>query len=353
MALRKWLESLNKLATPQISRAERLTPSWLAVQPGDGVRLRVPVKDISTTGVYLLTDKRWAWGQVFSLELLGEGLGKEVDPELHVTVEATVARYGDDGVGFSFVLPERLDPNLWETLIRSAFLSADYKNIVFAFRLLRGVLFLCRLCPSSPQSAIAVLGGELDGARTQVATEIAERAEKLLSLNGNARNLLAHPGLVARILREGSWALDEAILDLWVGLLAASCDADGGDDSNKVYVDLLVNVTATQARILIAGCTKARERLGRDIDAPLPTILATPEEMIQITGLVDITRIATDMAYLFQNGLMRDLFHISTYNPTENFQITPSAMGMKLFLTCSAPLGATRFSVEGKQPAKS
>jgi hypothetical protein len=347
MTLKKWLESLNKLATPRISRAQRLSPTWLAVQPGmDEDRVRVRVKDISTTGVYLLTDRRWALGQVFSMELLGEGLGKEIDAELHVSVEARAIRYGEDGVGFAFVVPEGLDPNFWEVLIRGSFLLSDYKDIALAFRMLRAVLFLCRLCPSSVQDAIAPLGGGLDVARTEVAMEIAERAEKLLNLKANSRKLVAHPGLVARILREGSWSLDDVTLGLWAGLLAASSDTEGLDDTNQAYVDLMIHLTPTQARILIAGCAKARERIGGDINAPLPVIRATPEEMIQITGLYDVSRIATDMAYLFHNGLMEELFDFSSYISTESFRITPTALGMKLFMACSA------FPVKGKQHAE-
>jgi len=337
---KKWLESLNKMATPLVMRAERLTPTWLAVQPG-AEAVRVPVKDISTSGVYLLTEKRWDLGQEFPLELLGEGFGKEVDPELHVAARARVVRHGEDGVAFSFVLPEALDPKLWETLINTAFLMSDYNHIVLAFRMLRTVLILCRLCPSSTKEVMAVLRGELDGPRTDAAIEIVGRAEEFLRLHDNAHGLQAHPGLVARILREGSWATDEVSRDLWAGLLVASCEANGAGESNHEYIDLMIHLTPTQARILVAGCTKAKEQMGGHMNAPLPTVLATPEEMIHITGLYDLSRIATDMAYLFHNGLMEELFDFSSYIPTESFRITPSALGMKLFLACTAQSGSS------------
>jgi hypothetical protein len=329
----KWLETLKKLAG---SRAERLSPTWLAVQPEvDGNRVRARVKDISPTGVYLQTNQRWAVGQVFFLEVLGEGLGKEVDPELYLTVEARVARHGKDGVGFSFVLPEGLDPKLWETLIYSAFLLSSHKHIVLSFRLIRAVLFLCGLCPSSVQEVFAGLGGGLHGPRAEVSIAIANKAEKLLKLKANWQKLRAHPGLVVRILREGSWALDVVTQDLWAGLLAGSCDAEGTDDSNQEYVELLTHLTPSQARIFVAGCSQARQRLGEDSGTQLPVVLATRDEMTKIIGQNDLSRIGTEMAYLFHNGFLEELSDFSSYKPVDKFRITPSTLGMKLFLACS------------------
>ena len=89
----------------------------------------------------------------------------------------------------------------------------------------------------------------------------------------------AHPKLVANILREGSWAPDELTRQLWTGLLASSCSIDAPDDSNQVFVNLLIHVTPVQARILSHACERAlgsapgagnspsgvhRSQLGRD-----------------------------------------------------------------------------------------
>lgn len=332
--VKEWIRKLNRIAVPEVPRAERLSPPWLAAcYLKDGAPAQVRVKDISSTGLYLLTGERWAPGELISFELRGEGLG-EIDPELHLDVEAKVVRHGEDGVGLSFVLPEGLEPELWASLLRYLFVAAEAKDVLVAFRMLRAVLFVGRLCRSASQEAIAVLGDELNAARAARALEIALRAEELLGFDANARGKLAHPRLVARILREGSWSTDDLALELWSGLLAASCGAKGADDSNDAYVGLLSCLSPEQVRIMVAGCTRAIERMQGDTKASLPPILVTPTEMTQITGVHDLARNAMDMVQLFDSGLLEKQATISSYLPVESFCITPSALGLELFRHC-------------------
>lgn len=61
--------------------------------------------DISLTGFCLLTDERWEQGTEMPITLLRTNLPEGREPETF-TVQATVVRYGADGVGFSIVLCE-------------------------------------------------------------------------------------------------------------------------------------------------------------------------------------------------------------------------------------------------------
>jgi len=64
------------------------------------------VRDISPSGLYLLTDGRWYPGTLVMLTLQKNG---EIvaGSQQSIAVEAKVIRSGDDGVGLAFVLPER------------------------------------------------------------------------------------------------------------------------------------------------------------------------------------------------------------------------------------------------------
>jgi hypothetical protein len=64
------------------------------------------VRDISPSGLYLLTDGRWYPGTMVMLTLQKNG---EIlaGSQQSIAVEAKVIRSGDDGVGLAFVLPER------------------------------------------------------------------------------------------------------------------------------------------------------------------------------------------------------------------------------------------------------
>jgi Flp pilus assembly protein TadG len=64
------------------------------------------VRDISPSGLYLLTEGRWYPGTLVMLTLQKNG---EIlaGSQQSIAVEAKVIRSGDDGVGLAFVLPER------------------------------------------------------------------------------------------------------------------------------------------------------------------------------------------------------------------------------------------------------
>lgn len=68
------------------------------------------VRDISPSGLYLLTDGRWYPGTLVMLTLQKNG---EIlaGSQQSIAVEAKVIRSGDDGVGLAFVLPERRRSN--------------------------------------------------------------------------------------------------------------------------------------------------------------------------------------------------------------------------------------------------
>ena len=202
------------------------------------------------------------------------------------------------------------------------------------FRSLRTFLFLCRLCQSEAEEAIVLLGGVLDSDRTETLVKIALAAENLLASEPDADRMRAHPKLVANILREGSWTPDDLIRQLWTGLLVSSCSVDAPDDSNQVFVDLLIQVTPVQARILSHACERAIGSAPGAGNLPSGSIVLNAEEMIELTGVHDLTRNATDVAYLFNLGLIQKVFNFTSYLPAESFDITPTSLGLELYKHC-------------------
>jgi len=65
-----------------------------------------PVRDASSSGLFLLTEHRWYPGTVLAMTLQHTAVGAE-DPQRAIAVNARVVRTGDDGVGFEFILPEK------------------------------------------------------------------------------------------------------------------------------------------------------------------------------------------------------------------------------------------------------
>ncbi|MGP8254008.1 MAG: PilZ domain-containing protein [Terracidiphilus sp.] len=338
---------LQRLGYVEQPRAERLPAASLAAHCDTELNhVDAGVKDISSTGLYLVTEKRFATGEVVHLTLQAQGSGED-HSELEIAVEARVARQGQDGIGLSFVLPAGLDTNLWSVLVRNTVVLTEASGITHMFRTLRTILFLCRLCQSGAEEAILLLGGQLDPPRTECVFEIALGAEKLLATEYNADKMRADPKLVAHMLREGSWSHSDPQKQLWIGLFANSCAPEGWDDSNMVFADMLVNVTPVQATIFIEGCNRSLQSMQDADTAPPHRIVLSPHGMIELTRMYDLTRIATDVAYLYNLGAIDRLFDFTSYVETENFDITPSSVGIDLFRRCRRGL---TYEIPSREP---
>jgi Flp pilus assembly protein TadG len=103
-SLKNWFESLS---SRERRRAERQEPVHLVGYYWDGAApLSHDVRDISTTGLFLATDARWYPGTQVMLSLQRVGAA-DTDPDRSISINAKVVRAGADGVGFSFVVPNK------------------------------------------------------------------------------------------------------------------------------------------------------------------------------------------------------------------------------------------------------
>jgi hypothetical protein len=63
------------------------------------------IRDISPTGLYVVTDERWYPGTQIRMTLTKTGFGG-AGAERSISLLASAVRWGNDGVGLRFVLPE-------------------------------------------------------------------------------------------------------------------------------------------------------------------------------------------------------------------------------------------------------
>ena len=66
------------------------------------------VRDISPTGLYVVTEERWYLGTIVKMTLQMTDSVEE-NFEKHIAVESKAVRWGEDGVGMSFVLRDSRD----------------------------------------------------------------------------------------------------------------------------------------------------------------------------------------------------------------------------------------------------
>lgn len=88
---------------PRIASRESL-PGLIAYYFTGGTPQPYAVRDISPTGMYILTEERWYPGTVVRATLTDRS---NPSAERSITVNAKAVRAGSDGVGFEFVLEER------------------------------------------------------------------------------------------------------------------------------------------------------------------------------------------------------------------------------------------------------
>ena len=249
--------SSEKRGFEERRRAERRTSPELAAYHWTGTFPKQEiVRDISATGVYLLTTERWTPGDTVSLTLQRKG-PLEGNFERRVAIQARAVRWGDDGIALSFILPEGMDLRLWESPLKSASEQTNPEDVLKEFRIAAVLAFVQRISPAAIDEVRRLFREGLSNYRAASAIEIALRADRLLAFGPNYEKMRSPAPLVLRILEQGSWADAESAQQLWAGLLATSCSLSGRDDANLTFVDLLSQLTATHVRLLVAACTKA------------------------------------------------------------------------------------------------
>jgi len=99
--LKRWL-------SPDPRKAHRQSISGLSAMFWTGASPEVShdVSDISSTGMFLLTDERWCRGTV--IRILLTSIGNRVENSEHsISVQARVVRWGNDGVGLQFLVQDK------------------------------------------------------------------------------------------------------------------------------------------------------------------------------------------------------------------------------------------------------
>ncbi len=312
------------------------------------------VRDISSTGVYLLTRERWAPGDLVSMTLQRRG-PLEGSFDRRVAVQARAVRWGDDGIGMSFVLPTGVDLRLWESPLKSAAEQTEPEDILHEFRLASALAFLERISPSASDEAGRLLREGLSNFRVASALEILLNAERMLSFSANIDRLRAPASIVLRILEDGSWADAESTQHLWAGLLTTSCSLGGRDESNLSFVNLLCQLTSSHVRILGVACTKATKFMAGLERISSRPITLSGKQMSEITGSRDLIRIQRDLEYLSDLGLLNTNSHTRAFTPVDGTEIAPTSLGLQLFARCSGHRGAAQefYGVPGSSTTRS
>jgi hypothetical protein len=329
---------IAKFLVPESDRAERRTGGQFAAYYWSNSALKQdPVKDISSTGVYILTEQRWTPGTEICLTLQNVG-PLERSRERRITTKAKVVRWGDDGVGLTFVSPVDSLAREWDTLVESLVQQAKLSDMEGLVRMVEALEFLNRVCSGAMEVA-ELFRGRLSSPRLTNAVQIALKAQHMMASNPAAAGLHANPHIAVRILEDGSSTEEIWLKELWAGLLVASCSADGKDNSNEGYVELFAQLTNIPLRILTVACKAAK------VQSESGTIFAEPltcklDELASVTGAREF-QLQRDIERLTGLGLIEE-GSPSSRNPLPSalVLITPTRLALQLFARCNGHRGA-------------
>ena len=331
----------HRNAPPDRRSAERRKPPELAAYLWNGsLQQQANIKDISSSGVYLLTKARFSPGDIISLTLQRRG-PLEGNFERRVAIQARAVRWCEDGVALSFVFPPGMDLRLWQSPLKNTADQTEPEDILREFRMAGALAFLSRLCPGSADEVKRLLREGLSNYRVASAIEIALKAERLLAFSQNADKMKAPANLIFRVLEDGSWDSTETTQQLWSGLLATSCTLSGRDDSNLAFISLLSQLTASHIRILTAACTKGSKFISSMERLSSRPIKFSAQEMVQVASTRDLVRIQRDLDYLVDLGLLTTSIKSGSFSPLEGIELAATSLGLQLFARCHGHRGAT------------
>ncbi len=217
--------------------------------------------------------------------------------------------------------------------------------------------FLSRISLPAAEEFGLALRDKVSSWRTLNAAKIALKAERIMNEQGDVEQKHAHPRLVWATLENGSWTADEELQDMWAGLLASSCTEGGNDESNLIFVNLLSQLTTSEAKLLTYLCQQAQKVTNPIGVVGAYTVEISKERLMDVTGVNDRHQINRELAHLNALELIHGQFgsepeteeteaysHLDLLNQwvhTPDFDVAniyPTHLGISLYVRCEGSL---------------
>lgn len=196
--------------------------------------------------------------------------------------------------------------------------------------------FLAIVCKPGCEELGLLLKDKVREWRLKNIIKVLEKSQNRLSFDGCELNLKANPRVALSIMDECSIVDDDELQNLWAGLFVSSCTADGQDDSNMNYVDLIRRMSSVEARILRYACEHCQKVIYPNQLIMASDIIVPFDLLSSITGTDDIYRLDAEMDHMRSIMLLN---HGSVFERGGGFlvgdgdlaDITPSALGLNLY----------------------
>lgn len=333
-----WLE---KFVTPEADRAERRRVEQFAAYRWNGTSLTCDtVRDISSSGLYLLTTERWKPGTIIALTLQREG-PLDPDPARRVTTQTRVIRCGSDGVGLSFLWAKD-DPEArqWESLLDCLIQQTKPSHMESLARLVEAFAFLGQICPDGVDEIGDWVRTRASSHKILVAVAIALKTKLLLERSPHSDPLLVDSQLAVRILEVGSETHEDWLQNFWAGLLITASAANARNENHLELVETFSQLTSIPIRILTVICTKSTKVLLHNGQVAAKRLACNTEELAATVGArgPQLQRDLQSLATL--NLVEKSELRASALHASAETLITATPLALKLFALCNGHRGS-------------
>lgn len=311
---------------------------WMGLE-----RKQVKIKDISYTGIYLITGDRWSPGESLLLTLHGNDR-KHGDSMPQVRFAAKVARMGHDGVGLTFV-PEFIDVVDWLTVVSKATTLTSEDRGIRVFRMSLALAFLRRVSPVAEDKILKAITQGLNPERAEKALEIILRAHDILASQNATPSTGVSPDLILQILHEGSITNDQRVQRCWSGLLASSSVEGANENANFGLAVLLSKLDPVHIHTLSAACEKEMPTGGASRTIAIQPVPDSRDEWENTSGVRDIAEIECVLNRLSEIGLLDPSVKSSGQAPIQHAGLTPTSLGLELWTACNGTLDRTEQNI--------
>lgn len=199
--------------------------------------------------------------------------------------------------------------------------------------------FLGRICLPAAEEFGLLLRDKVSAWRAKNALAIAAKAEAAFDRLEDSAGRHAHPRIVGAVVENGSWADEPDLQEMWAGLLVSACTKTGRSQENLIYVNLLAQLTTSQARLLAFACAKAAKFKSETGLILAMTLTSTTEELARVSGTTDIHALDLEVDHLRHLGLL-DLQSGLSPHSAELPRTTPTAQALQLFVRCQGFVGS-------------
>jgi hypothetical protein len=209
------------------------------------------------------------------------------------------------------------------------------------------VKYINHICEPAAKEIGLILGDQFSYWRQSRAVALNEKLkQKLVIRKERLEDLHAPPRIVMKIFEEGSTVDDDEIQDMWAGLLASSCTEDGKDDSNLIFINILSQMTAPEARIVNFTCQSCIWSYG---GLSRMSINVPDENLQKIARLYDTSLLLRELAHLGSLGLIILTYEQGPKDKIETFHIEPQDAAYHLYARCQGHVGPLREFAEAQK----